>query len=105
MKLSLTSRAAEAVRERAREADVVGWLLRVAVVAGGCNGLTYDLYFVPEAGSQDAVVESEGVRIAVDPASAPLLTGIIIDLPRGPSFRFDNPRARKSCSCGASFEV
>lgn len=105
MKLSLTSRAAEAVHERAREADVSGWLLRVAVVAGGCNGLTYDLYFVPQAGPQDAVVESEGVRIAVDQASAPLLEGTVIDLPRGPSFHFDNPRARKSCSCGASFEV
>jgi iron-sulfur cluster assembly protein len=105
VKLALTPRAALAVQERAREADVAGWLLRVAVVAGGCNGLTYDLYFVPEAGPQDAVVESEGVRIAVDPASAPLLEGTFIDLPRGPGFHFDNPRAKKSCSCGASFEV
>ena len=105
MQLTLTERAADAVRARAREAEVQGWLLRIAVVAGGCNGLTYDLYFVPEAGAQDDVVESGGVRVAVDPASAPMLDGTIIDLGDARSFRFANPRARRGCSCGASFEV
>jgi iron-sulfur cluster assembly protein len=105
MHLSLTDRAAKAVLARASEAEVQGWLLRVAVVAGGCNGLTYDLYFVESAGPEDAVVESGPVKIAIDPASAPLLEGTIIDLPGGPGFRFDNPRARRACSCGASFET
>jgi iron-sulfur cluster assembly protein len=105
MQLSLTPRAAEAALARAREADVQGWLLRVAVVAGGCNGLTYELFFVPEAGPEDAVVESAGLRVAVDRASQKLLEGTVIDLPKGASFHFQNPRARKSCSCGASFEV
>ena len=104
MQLSLTPRAAAAVAARARDADVAGWLLRIAVVAGGCNGLTYDLYFVPQASPTDIVVEGE-VRLAVDRASAPLLEGTVIDLPAGPSFHFANPRARKSCSCGASFET
>ena len=105
MTLTLTDRARDAVLARAGGADVAGWLLRVAVVAGGCNGLTWDLYFVPEAGPEDTVVESGGLRVVVDPASAPLLDGTVIDLPRPESFRFDNPRARKTCSCGASFEV
>jgi iron-sulfur cluster assembly protein len=105
MKLSLTDRAAEAVLARAREAEVQGWLLRIAVVAGGCNGLTYDLYFVQSAGPGDAVVDAPGLRIAVDPASAPLLDGAVIDLARGPDFRFQNPHARRTCSCGGSFEI
>jgi iron-sulfur cluster assembly protein len=105
MRLSLTDRAAKAVLARAREADVRGWLLRVAVVAGGCNGLTYELYFVQNAGPEDAVVEAGELRIAVDPASAPLLEGTVIDLPGGPGFHFENPRARRTCSCGASFET
>jgi len=105
MRLALTERASQAVLARAREAEVEGWLLRVAVVAGGCNGLTYELYFVESAGPEDTVVEGGGVRVAVDRASAALLDGTVIDLPRGPGFRFDNPRARKSCSCGASFET
>ena len=105
MTLTLTERAAEAVLARARQAEVEGWLLRVAVVAGGCNGLTYDLYFVDEPGPEDTVVEAGPVRVVVDRASLPLLDGATIDLPKGDSFRFDNPRARRSCSCGASFEV
>ena len=105
MRLSLTDRAAQAVLSRAREAEVEGWLLRVAVVAGGCNGLTYDLYFVERAGAEDAVVESGAVKIAVDRASALLLDGTVIDLLRGPGFDFRNPRARRTCSCGASFET
>jgi iron-sulfur cluster assembly accessory protein len=104
MLLSLTDRAAQAVLSRAREAEVEGWLLRIAVVAGGCNGLTYDLYFVENAGPEDAVIESGPIRIAVDPASAPLLDGTVIDLSRGPGFDFDNPKARRTCSCGGSFE-
>jgi iron-sulfur cluster assembly protein len=107
MTLTVTRRAAEAIEQRAREADVAGWLLRVAVVAGGCNGLSYDLYFIPEPSPEDSVVEAGAVRVAVDRRSAELLDGTVIDLPRGgaQSFRFENPRARKACSCGASFEV
>src|SRR5437016_5755519 len=104
MRLSLTDRAAQAVLARAREAEVEGWLLRVAVVAGGCNGLTYDLYFVEDPGADDAVVDAGPLKVAVDPRSAPLLDGTVIDFERGPAFRFDNPRARRTCSCGASFE-
>ena len=79
----------------------------MAVVGGGCNGLSYDLYFVEEASPTDAVCEAPlGVRVAVDEASARLLDGTTIDLPAGGAdFRFDNPRAKKVCSCGASFEV
>ncbi|TMA73808.1 MAG: iron-sulfur cluster assembly accessory protein [Deltaproteobacteria bacterium] len=105
MRLSLTDRAAKAVLVRAKDAEVQGWLLRIAVVGGGCNGLTYDLYFVESARPDDAVVDVQGLRIAVDPISVPLLDGTIIDLPRGPGFRFDNPQARSTCSCGASFET
>ena len=102
MQLTLTDRAAEAVRSRAREAEVPDWLLRVAVVAGGCNGLTYDLYFVPEPSEQDELVDCGG---AVDRSSATMLDGTVIDLADARSFRFSNPRARRGCSCGASFEV
>ena len=105
MRLSLTDRAAQAVLARAREAEVEGWLLRIAVVAGGCNGLTYDLYFVESAGPDDLVLDLGAVRVTVDRASAALLEGTVIDLPEGPGFQFRNPRARRTCSCGASFET
>jgi iron-sulfur cluster assembly protein len=105
--IALSRTAAQAILARAREAGTDGWVLRVAVVAGGCNGLSWELYFVPEALGEDKVFESHGIRLAVDPASLPLLEGTVIDLPgqRPSAFQFTNPRARKVCSCGASFEV
>ena len=105
MTLTLTERAAAAVRARAADAEVPNFLLRVAVVAGGCNGLSYDLYLVEAPGPEDSVVTTAGLRVAVDRGSAPLVDGLRIDYSGGPSFQFDNPRARKRCSCGASFEV
>ena len=62
-------------------------------------------HFVEEAGPEDTVIDAGPVRVAIDRASAPLLDGTVIDLPKPESFRFQNPRARKVCSCGASFEV
>lgn len=105
--LLISPRAAQAVLERARAAELGSPLLRVAVVAGGCNGLSYELYFVEAPSAEDRVFESSGVRLLVDPSSFALLEGTSIDLEPGahPSFRFDNPRARRRCSCGASFEV
>lgn len=77
------------------------------MVAGGCNGLSYELYFVDGPSAEDRVFESSGVRLVVDPPSFALLEGTTIDLESGarPSFLFHNPRARTRCSCGASFEV
>jgi iron-sulfur cluster assembly protein len=103
--LTLTPRAAEAVLARASAAELSSWLLRVAVVAGGCNGLTYDLYFVDAPGPEDKLIQAGPVLVAVDPATAPLLDGTVIDLPSGQFFHFQNPKARKTCSCGASFET
>ena len=105
--ISLTPRAAQAVLARARDADVQGHLLKVAVVPGGCNGLAWELYFIEAEAEGDRVFSAEGVRVAVDPTSLPLLEGTVIDLADGRPevFRFLNPRARKQCSCGASFEV
>ena len=48
------------------------------MVAGGCNGLTYDLYFVESARPDDAMVEAGPLRVAIDPASAALLDGAVI---------------------------
>jgi iron-sulfur cluster assembly protein len=105
--LRFTERAAGAVLARAREAGVAGFFLRVAVVAGGCNGLCYELYFVESPGPTDAVLQCGALPVLVGAGSLALLAGTTVDLDAGrpPLFRFDNPRARRRCSCGASFEV
>jgi iron-sulfur cluster assembly protein len=82
--------------------------LRVAVVGGGCSGMSYKLDFVDGPGEQDKVFEQDGIRVIVDPKSYLYLKGLTLDYSgglNGTGFRFSNPNATKSCGCGTSFSV
>ena len=89
-------------------ADGVGHYLRISITGGGCNGLSYKLKFVDEASSGDIRVDSSGVPVIVDTRSALYLRGTVLDysdsLMAG-GFKFTNPNAKDSCSCGESFSV
>ena len=90
----------------AREAQ--GGFLRVAISGGGCNGLSYKMRFVGEAKPADILVRSEGVEVLVDPKSALYLRGTHLDYSDkmiGGGFKFSNPNAKASCSCGESFSL
>ena len=81
--------------------------LRVAVRPGGCSGYSYEMFFDGEIADDD--IQSTfggGVRVVVDPASAPLLTGATLDFKdglQGAGFSINNPNAQRSCGCGQSF--
>lgn len=85
-----------------------GDYLRVAISGGGCNGLSYKLKFVPAPKRGDIVVRTAGVPVVVDSKSALYLKGTQLDyspaLVAG-GFKFSNPNAKASCSCGESFSV
>ena len=91
---------------QAREAP--GEYLRVAISGGGCNGLSYKLKFVPAPKRGDILVRTAGVPVVVDSKSALFLKGTQLDyssaLVAG-GFKFSNPNAKASCSCGESFSV
>jgi iron-sulfur cluster assembly protein len=80
--------------------------LRVAVVGGGCSGLQYKMDLVDGPAHRDILVESQGVRVVVDPKSALFVSGSEIDfsedLQKG-GFKVTNPNATAHCSCGESF--
>jgi iron-sulfur cluster assembly accessory protein len=80
--------------------------LRIAVQAGGCAGLQYQLFF-DERGFDGDVVEQFGeIEVVVDKASVPYLQGAIIDYHDSiekQGFDIDNPNATGSCACGDSF--
>lgn len=85
-----------------------GDYLRVAIAGGGCNGLSYKLRFTPSAKRGDILVETAGVRVLVDPKTALYLKGTHIDYSSAliaGGFKFTNPNAKASCSCGESFSV
>jgi iron-sulfur cluster assembly protein len=85
-----------------------GEFLRVAISGGGCNGLAYKLRFTAEPRRGDILVRFGEVKVLVDSKSALFLKGTVLDysdrLVAG-GFKFSNPNAKASCSCGESFSV
>lgn len=85
-----------------------GEYLRLAISGGGCNGLSYKMKFVPGPKRGDILVESAGVRVVVDSKSALYLKGTHLDYSHAMvagGFKFTNPNAKASCSCGESFSI
>jgi iron-sulfur cluster assembly protein len=85
-----------------------GDFLRVAISGGGCNGLSYKLRFAPAPKKGDILVNSAGVAVLVDPKTALYLKGTVLDFSSkliAGGFKFSNPNAKASCSCGESFSV
>jgi iron-sulfur cluster assembly protein len=103
----LTGTAGDKVRALiAREKQ--GEFLRIAITGGGCNGLSYKLKFTPEPKRGDILVRSSGVSVLVDPRTALYLKGTVLDYSTqliAGGFKFGNPNAKASCSCGESFSV
>ncbi|WP_309384816.1 HesB/IscA family protein [Cerasicoccus frondis] len=90
------------------EREQKGEYLRVAINGGGCNGLSYKMKFVPAPKKSDILVPTSGIHVVVDMKSALYLKGTIMDYSDkmvGGGFKFTNPNAKSSCSCGESFSV
>ena len=105
--VKLTDTAADKVTELcARESD--SSILRVKISGGGCNGLSYKLKFVDSFKRGDIIVESSGAQVVVDSKSALYLRGTVLNYSNAlvaGGFKFENPNAKSSCSCGESFSV
>ena len=90
------------------EREQKGDYLRVKITGGGCNGLSYKMKFVGDPKRGDILVRSSGAQILVDTKSALYLRGTQLDYSDkmvGGGFKFSNPNAKSSCSCGESFSI
>jgi iron-sulfur cluster assembly protein len=80
--------------------------LRMKVVGGGCSGLQYQLAFDDQVRENDALIESNGVRVVIDERSALYLAGTsldYLDTLMESGFKIHNPNAKSTCGCGQSF--
>ena len=106
--ITLSAKAAEKVREFiAAEPNPESMVLRMEVQPGGCAGFKYGLFFDDQVADSDLIEESGGVRVAIDPMSAPYLRGVVIDWAESLSqsgFVINNPNAGGRCACGDSFQ-
>src|SRR5271167_4059828 len=105
--ISVSERAANRIREIVAQ-DAGQNALRVSVLGGGCSGFRYEFEIVAETNGDDLIIEKGGVRVAIDPISAPYMAGSQIDYVDdliGASFKISNPNATASCGCGTSFSI
>lgn len=106
--IQITDAALEVVRNLLLQKNVPDHGLRVFVAGGGCSGMQYGMALEAEPRPYDHVVDSDGVRIFIDPTSMMYLSSATIDYEdsiMGGGFRIDNPNAASSCGCGQSFKT
>jgi iron-sulfur cluster assembly accessory protein len=106
--LTITEPAARRVRAVAERQGRPDALLRIRIVAGGCDGFEYEMDLEDGPAENDQVLEAHGLRVLVDPRSAPILEGSILefrDLMLGGGLKVVNPQATHECTCGKSFSI
>ena len=106
--VSMTSRAAEKLKEIVAKQGRDDLALRVYVTPGGCSGFSYGMTFAEGREADDTLIEQDGVRVVVDPMSAMYIKGSEIDFVdalMGGGFALRNPNAVSSCGCGQSFKT
>jgi iron-sulfur cluster insertion protein len=100
---SAAARVAAIAAKQARPA-----ILRLSVEGGGCSGFQYKFGLADTVEADDAVAETSGVQLVVDPVSLDLVSGAAVDYVEslgGSAFRVTNPNAASGCGCGSSFSV
>ncbi len=108
MAVTVTDSANTRIRELLLDHPEAKWL-RLGIRGGGCSGFSYFMDFVPQPEEKDKRFEqAEGVRVCVDRKSYLYLNGTELDWENtlvAQRFVFNNPMAKRTCSCGESFTV
>ncbi|MEA5619846.1 iron-sulfur cluster assembly accessory protein [Cronbergia sp. UHCC 0137] len=94
--------------ERLKSKQQPNVLFRLQVKAGGCVGWFYDISFDQATKVEDQVFEVNGISVIIDPQTLNYVSGLTLDYSEdlmGGGFRFNNPKAIATCSCGNSFSM
>ena len=106
--MNVTDTASIEVKRMLANNDREDWGVRVGVKGGGCSGLEYTMVFHENPEEGDKEFEVNGVKVFVDKKSLLYLNGLILDFSTdlmGGGFKFVNPNAKQTCSCGQSFNT
>lgn len=101
--LTITPLAATKVREIMEQRELTGYALRVFVQGSSCSGLSYGMGLENNFFPEDNFVETEGLKLVIDPNSLAYMQGSEIDYvegPQGAGFAVNNPNVVQSCNCG-----
>ena len=110
--ITLSTAAAQAVKNILAEKNLDGYALRIYVAGGGCGGTQFGMALDENIRDIDTTFESEGVKLVVDEVSIDYLMGASVDFvndpQRGAGFVVDSPNAKVhehgegGCACGGS---
>lgn len=106
--MTVTPTAADRVRALidGRGKPTVG--VRIGVRSKGCSGLSYTLEFADKQEPMDEVVDTQGIKLLIDPKASLFLIGTEMDFEEEKlksGFVFRNPNEKGRCGCGESFHV
>ncbi len=105
--ITMTTAAADKVRELLTQENDPSLALRIFVAGGGCSGLQYGMT-LDEEQDGDTVLQQEGFRVLLDEMSIGYINGSEVDYVdslMGAGFTVNNPNAVSSCGCGHSFRT
>jgi len=108
MIIEVSDKASEKIAEILLSANIRNPFLRVGVDEGGCSGLSYTLVVDEQQAEEDIVLNKKDFSILVPPNSIPYIDGLEIDYEESGmvgGFTMNNPNAKASCGCGASFRM
>ena len=83
-------------------------LVRLQVNSGGCSDWIYNLSFDENVQKEDQVFDIDDIQLVINKESIEYLQDLKLDYSEdlmGGGFRFSNPIATATCSCGNSFAI
>tara|TARA_B100001029_G_C14902901_1_gene361960 strand:+ start:250 stop:582 length:333 start_codon:yes stop_codon:yes gene_type:complete len=106
--ITLSSNAAERIKQIMSEDKHNSIGVRVGVKSGGCAGMSYVMEYTKVANPNDEVIEDKGIKLFIDPSAVMYLLGTEMDYKKdefSSSFVFKNPNETERCGCGESFKI
>jgi iron-sulfur cluster insertion protein len=106
--VTITEKASYKAKTFMKSENKDGFGLRLYVTGGGCSGFKYGMAFEEKEVEEDTVIEMNGMKLFIDPYSAPMIAGTEVDYNdglEGAGFAIKNPNAKSTCGCGQSFST
>ncbi|MGE0605234.1 MAG: HesB/IscA family protein [Xanthobacteraceae bacterium] len=106
--MTVTEAAAARVRDLIARAEKPVAGVRVGVKNGGCAGMSYTMDLAETVEKGDEVIETQGVKVLIDPKAVLFLLGTTMDFTvdkMSAKFVFRNPNETSACGCGESVSI